>query len=78
MVCTHLNIVWPQRARLMQSPEAAPQTFNFGWFGGFAAKSTKKPLGAASPPRTPPLEADVAAALPHIAQELCSWISSVY
>jgi hypothetical protein len=32
-------------------------------FGGEAAKTNQKLLGAASPPRTPPPEADVATAL---------------
>jgi hypothetical protein len=55
----------PLAAGLMQSPGAAPQTSVFGWFWGPPPpKPTKKTLGAASPPRTPPPEADFATALP--------------
>jgi hypothetical protein len=41
-----------------------PKTQVLVGFGGFAAKTNQKTLGAASPPRTPPPEADVASALP--------------
>jgi hypothetical protein len=50
--------------RLMQSPGAAPQPPISGSFGRLRRQNEpEKLLGAASPPRTPPPEADFATAL---------------
>jgi hypothetical protein len=48
----------------MQSRGAAPHTPVFGWLGRLPPQNQpKKLLGAAKPPRTPPLEADFASAV---------------